>query len=191
MKKTITCFAAAFFAGTALVAAPQAPSQRPAPEIKKPTPKPAAKPAVSAPAKKPAKPAPAPAKKPAKPAPAPIPVVKPAPVPPAPVLPPPPPVVVYQPVRNTYTIQLNADNAIRFEQRLVGMQELRDKIRMVKYDRPRPLIRIRVADGVDSARLNFALAELKNAGFHDVEIIRLGRRAKAVHVKKPAKRMKR
>ena len=122
---------------------------------------------------------------------APLPPPKPVVVKPAPLLPPAPPVVTYSPVRNTYTIQLNANNAILFEQRLVGMQELRDKIRMVKYDRPRPLIRIRVADGVDSARLNFALAELKNAGFHDVEIIRLGRRAKAVHVKKPAKRMKR
>ena len=130
--------------------------------------------------------------KPEKPSkPAPLPPPKPVVVKPAPLLPPAPPVVTYSPVRNTYTIQLNADNAILFEQRLVGMQELRDKIRMVKYDRPRPLIRIRVADGVDSARLNFALAELKNAGFHDVEIIHLGRRAKAVHVKKPAKRMKR
>ena len=122
---------------------------------------------------------------------APLPPPKPVVVKPAPLLPPAPPVVTYSPVRNTYTIQLNANNAILFEQRLVGMQELRDKIRMVKYDRPRPLIRIRVADGVDSARLNFALAELKNAGFHDVKIIRLGRRTKAVHVKKPAKRMKR
>ena len=130
--------------------------------------------------------------KPGKPSkPAPLPPPKPVVVKPAPLLPPAPPVVTYSPVRNTYTIQLNANNAILFEQRLVGMQELRDKIRMVKYDRPRPLIRIRVADGVDSARLNFALAELKNAGFHDVEIIRLGRRTKAVHVKKPAKRMKR
>ena len=178
MKKTITCFAAAFFAGTALVAAPQAPSQRPAPEIKKPTPKPAAKPAVPAPAKKPAKPAPAPAKKPAKPAPAPIPVVKPAPVPPAPVLPPPPPVVVYQPVRNTYTIQLNADNAIIFEQRLVGLQELKEKIRMVSNDRPRPQIIVKVGFGVPEARTQYAIKLLKDAGFHDTSIVRLTKRVK-------------
>ena len=167
MKKTITCFAAAFFAGTALVAAPQAPSQRPAPEIKKPTPKPAAKPAV-----------PAPAKKPAKPAPAPIPVVKPAPVPPAPVLPPPPPVVVYQPVRNTYTIQLNADNAIIFEQRLVGLQELKEKIRMVSNDRPRPQIIVKVGFGVPEARTQYAIKLLKDAGFHDTSIVRLTKRVK-------------
>ena len=167
MKKTITCFAAAFFAGTALVAAPQAPSQRPAQEIKKPTPKPAAKPA-----------APAPAKKPAKPAPAPIPVVKPAPVPPAPVLPPPPPVVVYQPVRNTYTIQLNADNAIIFEQRLVGLQELKEKIRMVSNDRPRPQIIVKVGFGVPEARTQYAIKLLKDAGFHDTSIVRLTKRVK-------------
>ena len=136
---------------------------------------------------------------PAKPAPAKPQAKKPAPAKPAPAkpLPPPPaPVVVskapYRQVRNTYTIQLNPDKTIIFEQRYVGIQELRDKIRMVKYDHPLPHIRIKVVEGVDAARLNFALDELKKAGFHNVEIIRLNRRTKFVpqpHI--PGKRIKR
>ena len=177
MKKTITFFTAMLFAGTAVMAAPKSPDRGFAPDKKPSAP---GKPAPIVNAGKPAKPA----------KPAPI-IPPPKPAKPASILPPPPPVVTYQPVRNTYTIQLNANNSILFEQRLVGMQELREKIRMVKYDRPRPLIRIRIADGVDSARLKFALSELKAAGFNDVEIIRLGRRTKAVHSKKPAKRIKR
>ena len=174
----------------------QAPAK---PQAKNPAP---AKPAPAKPqAKNPAPANPAPAKPaPAKPAPA-----KPLPPPPAPVkvvakpLPPPPapaPVVVskapYRQVRNTYTIQLNPDKTIIFEQRYVGIQELRDKIRMVKYDHPLPHIRIKVVEGVDAARLNFALDELKKAGFHNVEIIRLNRRTKFVpqpHI--PGKRIKR
>ena len=166
MKKTISCVAAVFFAGTALIAAPKAPNQRPAPEIKKPAPKPAAKPSKPAPAK-PGKPAPAPMMKPAP--------VRPAP---APILPPPPPVVVYQPIRNTYTIQLNADNAIIFEQRLVGLQELKDKIRMVSNDRPRPQIIVKVGFGVPEARTQYAIKLLKDAGFHDTSIVRLTKRVK-------------
>lgn len=174
MKKTISCVAAVFFAGTALIAAPKAPNQRPVPEIKKPAPKPAAKPAPK-PAVKPSKPVPA---KPGKPAPAPM--MKPAPVrpAPAPMLPPPPPVVVYQPIRNTYTIQLNADNAIIFEQRLVGLQELKDKIRMVSNDRPRPQIIVKVGFGVPEARTQYAIKLLKDAGFHDTSIVRLTKRVK-------------
>ncbi len=169
MKKTISCVAAVFFAGTALIAAPKAPNQRPDPEIRKPAPKPAAKPSKPAHAKpgKPGKPAPAPMMKPAP--------VRPAPVP---VLPPPPPVVVYQPIRNTYTIQLNADNAIIFEQRLVGLQELKDKIRMVSNDRPRPQIIVKVGFGVPEARTQYAIKLLKDAGFHDTSIIRLTKRVK-------------
>ena len=169
MKKTISCVAAVFFAGTALIAAPKAPNQRPVPEIRKPAPKPAAKPSKPAHAKpgKPGKPAPAPMMKPAP--------VRPAPVP---VLPPPPPVVVYQPIRNTYTIQLNADNAIIFEQRLVGLQELKDKIRMVSNDRPRPQIIVKVGFGVPEARTQYAIKLLKDAGFHDTSIIRLTKRVK-------------
>ena len=112
-----------------------------------------------------------------------------------PLLPAPAPVVTTSPyriVRNTYTIQLNPDKTIIFEQRYVGVQELRDKIRMVKYDHPRPHIRIKVVEGVDAARLNFALDELKKAGFHNVEIIRIKRRVKFVpqqHI--PGKRIKR
>ena len=112
-----------------------------------------------------------------------------------PLLPAPAPVVTTSPyriVRNTYTIQLNPDKTIIFEQRYVGVQELRDKIRMVKYDHPRPLIRIKVVEGVDAARLNFTLDELKKAGFHNVEIIRIKRRVKFVpqqHI--PGKRIKR
>ena len=174
MKKTISCVAAVFFAGTALIAAPKAPHQRPAPEIKKPAPKPAAKPAPK-PAVNPPKPAPA---KPGKPAPGPM--MKPASLrpAPAPVLPPPPPVVVYQPIRNTYTIQLNADNAIIFEQRLVGLQELKDKIRMVSNDRPRPQIIVKVGFGVPEARTQYAIKLLKDAGFHDTSIVRLTKRVK-------------
>ena len=175
MKKTISCVTAVFFAGTALVAAPKAPNQRPDPEIRKPAPKPAAKPSKPVHAKpdKPGKPAHA---KPGKPAHAPM--MKPAPVRPAPVLPPPPPVVVYQPIRNTYTIQLNADNAIIFEQRLVGLQELKETIRMVSTDRPRPQIIVKVGFGVPEARTQYAIKLLKNAGFHDISIIRLTKRVK-------------
>jgi len=146
-----------------------------------------AKPQAHKPAHKPAPVKPQ-AHKPAhKPAPANV-VVK-------PLLPAPVPVVTTSPyriVRNTYTIQLNPDKTIIFEQRYVGVQELRDKIRMVKYDHPRPHIRIKVVEGVDAARLNFALDELKKAGFHNVEIIRIKRRVKFVpqqHI--PGKRIKR
>ena len=146
-----------------------------------------AKPQAHKPAHKPAPVKPQ-AHKPAhKPAPANV-VVK-------PLLPAPAPVVTTSPyriVRNTYTIQLNPDKTIIFEQRYVGVQELRDKIRMVKYDHPRPHIRIKVVEGVDAARLNFALDELKKAGFHNVEIIRIKRRVKFVpqqHI--PGKRIKR
>lgn len=100
--------------------------------------------------------------------------------------------VEYHPMRNTYTIQLNADNAIIFEQRIVGIQELRDKIRMIKYDRPRPFIQIKVEDGVNAARLDYALSELKKAGFDDVKIIKIRRRQKFIpHHRIPDKRMKR
>ena len=133
---------------------------------------------------------PAPAKPaPAKPAPVKV-VAKPLPPPPAPAKP--VSKAPYRQVRNTYTIQLNPDKTIIFEQRYVGIQELRDKIRMVKYDHPLPHIRIKVVEGVDAARLNFALDELKKAGFHNVEIIRLNRRTKFVpqpHI--PGKRIKR
>ena len=100
--------------------------------------------------------------------------------------------VEYHPMRNTYTIQLNADNAIIFEQRIVGIQELRDKIRMIKYDRPRPFIQIKVEDDVNAARLDYALSELKKAGFDDVKIIKIRRRQKFIpHHRIPDKRMKR
>jgi len=163
----------------------QAPAK---PQAHKPAHKPApVKPQAHKPAHKPAPVKPQ-AHKPAhKPAPANV-VVK-------PLLPAPAPVVTTSPyriVRNTYTIQLNPDKTIIFEQRYVGVQELRDKIRMVKYDHPRPHIRIKVVEGVDAARLNFALDELKKAGFHNVEIIRIKRRVKFVpqqHI--PGKRIKR
>ena len=129
--------------------------------------------------------APQPPKPQAEPQPVKTPIVKPQPVKTQPVK---TPVVIipqdrpieYHPVRNTYTIQINANNTIIFEQRIVGMQELRDKIRMVKHDRPRPLIQIKVEDHVDTARLNYALDELKMAGFDDVKIIRIQSRQKFV-----------
>ena len=173
MIKKITLLTVAISTGTALFAAPprdDAKNQRPddrRPNMVKPAP---AKPQTAKPA-------------PAKPAPIPI---KPAPAKP---LPPPAP---YRQVRNTYTIQLNPDKTIIFEQRHVGLQELRDKINMVKYDHPRPIIRIKVVEGVDTTRLNFALDELKKAGFNDVEIIRLKHRTKFVpQPHHPAKRIKR
>jgi biopolymer transport protein ExbD len=119
------------------------------------------------------------------------------PLPPKPQSPKPQVIIVdrpveYHPMRNTYTIQLNADNAIIFEQRIVGMQELRDKIRMIKYDRPRPFIQIKVEDDVNAARLDFAFSELKKAGFDDVKIIKIRRRQKFIpHHRIPDKRMKR
>ena len=181
MKKTIFTLTALCSAAT-LLAAPQRPDAKPAaakPAVSKPAP--AAKPAVS-------KPAPA-----AKPAPAVKPVISPAPV--APVIPPPfaePRVVNYTPVRNTYTIQLNHDSVILFEQRLVSIHELREKIRMVSNDRPRPLITVKIVEGVNNDRLEYTLAELRKAGFNDVQIIRLARRAKMVLApRKAAPRMKR
>ena len=119
------------------------------------------------------------------------------PLPPKPQSPKPQVIIVdrpveYHPMRNTYTIQLNADNAIIFEQRIVGIQELRDKIRMIRYDRPRPFIQIKVEDDVNAARLDFALSELKKAGFDDVKIIKIRRRQKFIpHHRIPDKRMKR
>ena len=127
--------------------------------------------AVAAPAK------PAPVKPQAKPAPA-KPMPKPAPVKPAPVLPPPVAMVEYRPVRNTYTIQLNADKVIIFEQRIIGMQELREKIRMVKFDRPRPEIIVRIEAGVEKARIDFTIKELKAAGFDDIKIVNIPARRK-------------
>ena len=95
------------------------------------------------------------------------------PLPPKPQSPKPQVIIVdrpveYHPMRNTYTIQLNADNAIIFEQRIVGIQELRDKIRMIKYDRPRPFIQIKVEDDVNAARLDYALCRLGVAHKHVV-----------------------
>lgn len=131
------------------------------------------------------KPHPKPA--PAKPAPKPMP--KPMP---KPILPPPPAAVEYRPVRNTYTIQLNADKVIIFEQRIVGMRELREKIRMVKFDRPRPEIIVRTEAGVDKARLDFTIRELKAAGFDDIKIVSIPARRKFAPVPRiPAKRIKR
>ena len=187
MNKKLLLLIAVISAGTMLSAAPDRKPQPPEKQEKHAKPgNPGkkdkhGKPGAPGKPVKPGKPAPLP------PPPAPV-IVKPAPLPP----PPPLQVVTYHPKRNTYTIQLNANKAILFEQRLVGLQELRDKIRMVKYDRPRPLIRIRVANGVNSAQLNYTLSELKSAGFDDVEIIHLGRRTKAVPApRKPAKRLKR
>ena len=192
MKKTIFTLTALCSAAT-LLAAPQRPDAKPAaakPAVSKPA---AAKPAVSkpAPAAKPAVSKPAPI---VKPAPAAKPIVPP-PVPVAPVIPPPfaePRVVNYTPVRNTYTIQLNHDRVILFEQRLVSIHELREKIRMVSNDRPRPLITVKIVEGVNNDRLEYTLAELRKAGFNDVQIIRLARRAKMVLApRKAAPRMKR
>lgn len=101
-------------------------------------------------------------------------------------------VVHYQPKRNVYTIQLNLRDAILFEQRSVGMRELRDKIRMVSNDRPRPLIIVRVAHGVAEKRVSHALSLLRQAGFNDVKIERLNRRVRPnVAPRKAAPRMKR
>ena len=186
MNKKLLLLIAVISAGTMLSAAPDRKPQPPEKQEKHAKPgNPGkdkhGKPGTPGKPVRPGNPAPLP------PPPAPV-IVNPAPLPP----PPPVQIVTYHPKRNTYTIQLNANKAILFEQRLVGLQELRDKIRMVKYDRPRPLIRIRVANGVNSARLNYTLSELKAAGFDDVEIIHLGRRTKAVPApRKPAKRLKR
>ena len=111
---------------------------------------------------------------------------------PKPLLPPPPAAVEYRPVRNTYTIQLNADKVIIFAQRIVGMRELREKIRMVKFDRPRPEIIVRTEVGVDKARLDFTIRELKAAGFDDIKIISIPARRKFAPTPRiPAKRIKR
>ena len=111
---------------------------------------------------------------------------------PKPPVPPAHPVVEYRQVRNTYTIQLNADNVIIFEQRIIGLRELRDKIRMVKFDRPRPLIIVKVESGVAKSRLDYALKELRTAGFNDVQIVNIPRRVKFAPAPRiPAKRVRR
>ena len=191
MFKKIMLLTVAISTGSVICAAPPFNQNTPQrPDDRRPAPASNVKKAPPAPAKPQAvKPSPAPAKPQAvKPAPA-----KPTqiPVKPTPAKPLPPP-APYRQVRNTYTIQLNPDKTIIFEQRYVGLQELRDKINMVKYDHPRPIIRIKVVEGVDAARLNFALDELKKAGFNDVEIIRLKHRTKFVpQPHHPAKRIKR
>ncbi|MBR7108001.1 MAG: hypothetical protein IKC89_06270 [Lentisphaeria bacterium] len=173
MKTKLFLLAVLFGAGSVICAAPpRKDDKRPAPGKSVP-----AKPAPAKPA--PARPAPA------RPAPVPPPAVRPVP-------PPAKPVVVYQPRRNTYTIQLNLHNGILFEQRIIGMEELRGKIRMVSNDRPRPFIVIRVAYGVPESRLQHALKLLRQAGFHDVKVERLPMVRKAPVVpRKPAPRMKR
>ena len=183
MKTKLFLLAVLIGAGSVICAAP------PRKDDKRPAP---AKPAPAKPA--PAKPAPA---KPGKPAP-----VKPAPAKPVPMPPPavhhplPPPVkpvVVYQPRRNTYTIQLNLNNGILFEQRIIVMDELRSKIRMVSNDRPRPFIVVRVANGVPESRVQYALSLLRQAGFKDVKVEHLPvlvRTAPPVP-RAPAPRMKR
>ena len=189
MKKNLLTVGAVLAAANLVTAAP---APMPAPQLKPPRPeqlnpqKPAVKPAPVKPA--PVKPAPV---KPAPMPPAPAkPAVKPIPVKPAPL--PPPQTVEYRPVRNTYTIQLNANRTITFEQRLVGMPELRDKIRMVKFDRPRPAIVVRVEAGVEKARLDLTIRELNAAGFNDVKVITIPARHKFAPTPRiPGKHIKR
>ena len=193
MKTKLFLLAVLIGAGSMISAAPARREEPPREEEKRPVP---GKPAPGKNDKRPAPGRPAPGKNdkrpaPAKPAPRkadkrPAPVV----VHPAPVAPKAP--VVYQPRRNTYTIQLNMYNGILFEQRIVGMDELKAKIRMVSNDRPRPFIVVRVADGVKEERLQHALRLLKQAGFHDVRVERLSPRSRMVPApRKPAPRMKR
>ena len=178
MKTKLFLLAVLIGAGSMISAAPARREEPPRKADKRPAP---AKPAPEKNDKRPAPAKPAP-RKAAPPAPV---VVRPAPV--APKAP-----VVYQPRRNTYTIQLNMYNGILFEQRIVGMEELKAKIRMVSNDRPRPFIVVRVADGVKEERLQHALHLLKQAGFHDVKVERLSPRARMVPApRKPAPRMKR
>jgi biopolymer transport protein ExbD len=185
MKTKLFLLAVLIGAGSVISAAPARREEPPRKADKRPAP---AKPAPKKNDKRPAPAKPAP-RKAAPPAPV---VVRPAPVVvrPAPVALKAP--VVYQPRRNTYTIQLNMYNGILFEQRIVGMEELKAKIRMVSNDRPRPFIVVRVADGVKDERLQHALRLLKQAGFHDVKVERLSPRARMVPgPRKPAPRMKR
>ena len=186
MKTKLFLLAVLIGAGSMISAAPARREEPPREEEKRPAP---GRPAPGKNDKRPA-----PGKNDKRPAPA-----KPAPRKPAP----PAPVVVhpalgskaafiYQPRRNTYTIQLNMYNGILFEQRIVGMDELKAKIRMVSNDHPRPLIVVRVADGVKEERLQHALRLLKQAGFHDVRVERLSPRSRMVPApRKPAPRMKR
>ena len=193
MKTKLFLLAVLIGAGSMISAAPARREEPPREEEKRPVP---GKPAPGKNDKRPAPGRPAPGKNdkrpaPAKPAPRkadkrPAPVV----VHPAPVAPKAP--VVYQPRRNTYTIQLNADNVIIFEQRIIGLRELRDKIRMVKFDRPRPLIIVKVESGVAKSRLDYALKELRAAGFNDVQIVNSPRRVKFAPAPRiPAKRVRR
>ena len=196
MKTKLFLLAVLVGAGSVISAAPARREEPPREEEKRPAP---GRPAPGKNDKRPAPGRPAPGKNDKRPAPA-----KPAPHKPAPRKPAPPaPVVVhpalgskaafiYQPRRNTYTIQLNMYNGILFEQRIVGMEELKAKIRMVSNDCPRPLIVVRVADGVKEERLQHALRLLKQAGFHDVRVERLSPRSRMVPApRKPAPRMKR
>lgn len=178
MKTKLTMLAALICAGAVIEAAPP---QRPDERNDR-------RPAAPAPARKDDK-RPAPGKNDHRPAPKPMPkpMPKPAPVVVQPiVVPPARPAVVYAPRRNTYTIQLNPHNALLFDQRVVSYNELHDKIRMVSNDRPRPFIVVRVAAGVESARVNNALHLLKNAGFNDVKVEYLNRRVRTTPPVRPA-----
>ena len=196
MKTKLFLLAVLVGAGSVISAAPARREEPPREEEKRPAP---GKPAPGKNDKRPAPGRPAPGKNDKRPAPA-----KPAPHKPAPRKPAPPaPVVVrpamgsraaviYQPRRNTYTIQLNMYNGILFEQRIVGMDELKAKIRMVSNDRPRPFIVVRVAAGVKEDRVRYALDLLNKAGFYDVKVERLTPRTRVVPVPhRPAPRMKR
>ncbi len=183
MRKNLFTLGAILAASTMVTAAPAQfdKSRPPVPPVQQEKPRP---PMPKPQQEKPRPPMPKPQQEKPRP-----PMPKPMPKPP---VPPAHPVVEYRQVRNTYTIQLNADNVIIFEQRIIGLRELRDKIRMVKFDRPRPQIIVKVESGVAKSRLDYALKELRAAGFNDVQIVNIPRRVKFAPAPRiPAKRVRR
>ena len=76
----------------------------------------------------------------------------------------------YRPERATHIIQLEGPNKIIFDQRVIGMDELRAKINMVTHDKPLPQIIIRLGHDAPPARLDVAKKLLHKAKFSDIKI---------------------
>ena len=76
----------------------------------------------------------------------------------------------YRPARATHIIQLEGRNKIIFDQRVIGMDELKAKINMVSHDKPLPLIIIRLGHDAPPARLDVAKKLLHKAKFSDLKV---------------------
>ena len=76
----------------------------------------------------------------------------------------------YRPARATHIIQLEGKHKIIFDQRVIGMDELKAKINMVSHDKPLPQIIIRLGHDAPPARLDVAKKLLHKARFSDLKV---------------------